>query len=209
MAITRKFLSAMGIEEDKAEQIINAHLETVDPLKQERDELKKEVIGLKDVQKQLDESNSKLKEYEKDNAETWRAKYDVALSEQKKVQKEFEDYKADVASKELAARKRSAYRDLLKATGVSEKRLDTVLKVTDLSGIELDEDGKIKDIEKYEDGIKSEWSDFIGTVSEQGAKVSNPEGKDASHIGRPASKATERAARYHADRYGVIKMEVE
>ena len=40
MAITHKFLKALGIEEDKAEEILTAHLETVNAIKAERDELK-------------------------------------------------------------------------------------------------------------------------------------------------------------------------
>ena len=37
MSLTRKFLSAMGIEEDKIEQIIDAHTDTVNALKEARD----------------------------------------------------------------------------------------------------------------------------------------------------------------------------
>ena len=35
MSLTRKMLRAMGIEDDKADQIIDAHAETVDALKQQ------------------------------------------------------------------------------------------------------------------------------------------------------------------------------
>jgi hypothetical protein len=35
MALTRKMLKAMGIEEEKIEQIIEAHAETVDGLKED------------------------------------------------------------------------------------------------------------------------------------------------------------------------------
>lgn len=35
MSLTRKMLRAMGIEDDKADQIIEAHAETVDALKQQ------------------------------------------------------------------------------------------------------------------------------------------------------------------------------
>ena len=34
MALTRKMLKAMGIEDEKADEIIDAHAETVDALKQ-------------------------------------------------------------------------------------------------------------------------------------------------------------------------------
>ena len=37
MALTRKMLKAMGIEDEKIDQIIEAHTETTDPLTRERD----------------------------------------------------------------------------------------------------------------------------------------------------------------------------
>ena len=42
MALTRKMLKAMGIEDEKIDQIIEAHTETTDALKQQRDEAKAE-----------------------------------------------------------------------------------------------------------------------------------------------------------------------
>ena len=43
MALTRKFLKAMGIEDEKAEEIISAHVETVNGLKGERDALQEQL----------------------------------------------------------------------------------------------------------------------------------------------------------------------
>ena len=37
MALTRKFLSALGIEEAKIDEIISAHVDTVNVLKEQRD----------------------------------------------------------------------------------------------------------------------------------------------------------------------------
>ncbi len=199
----------MGIEDDKAEQIINAHLETVNPLKQERDDLKEKSGKVDSIQKQLDEANKKLKEYE-DSGEkdSWKVKYDAAIEDKKKVEKEFNDYKADIASKELLAKKKDAYRGLLKATGVSEKRLDAILKVTDLSAVELDDDGKIKGSAELEKSIKEEWADFIGQVETQGAKVSYPQGASGTgnekkpEVSKPMSRAAQLAAQYHKEHYG-------
>ena len=55
MALTRKFLSALGIEADKVDEIINAHAETVNALKEERDNYKADAEKLPAVQKELDE----------------------------------------------------------------------------------------------------------------------------------------------------------
>ena len=57
MALTRKFLSALGIEEEKAEQIIAAHTETVDGLKAERDKYKEDAEKLPATQNELAEGS--------------------------------------------------------------------------------------------------------------------------------------------------------
>ena len=40
MGLTRKFLKGMGISDEQIDAIIDAHTETVDALKAQRDELK-------------------------------------------------------------------------------------------------------------------------------------------------------------------------
>lgn len=47
MALTRKLLRSMGIEDEKIDQIIDAHTETVNALKDERDGLKDAADRLK------------------------------------------------------------------------------------------------------------------------------------------------------------------
>ena len=42
MALTRKFLSALGIDEEKAEQIIQAHVDTLEPIKADREKYKED-----------------------------------------------------------------------------------------------------------------------------------------------------------------------
>lgn len=162
MALSRKFLSALGIEADKIDEIISAHTETVDALKEERDKYKADADKLPGVQKELDD----LKKSSADG-EGYKKKYEDEHTA-------FEAYKAEVAQKDAERTKQSAYRDLLKKAGIADKRLDTVLKVSDLSKVELDEDGKIKDSETVMKGIKAEWADFIATETKTGADVSNP-----------------------------------
>ena len=103
--------------------------------------------------------------------------------EYKDLKQAFDDYKAKQEAKETLAAKESAYRDLLKAAGVAEKRIPAVLKVSDLDGIELDKDGKVKDADKLTENVKTEWADFIPTTTETGAKTvtppeTSPAGKD-------------------------------
>lgn len=164
MALTRKFLSALGIEADKIDEIINAHSETVEALKSERDQYKADAEKLPGVQQKLDEANETIKANKSD---AYKVKYDA-------LKEEFDQYKNDQSVKETKANKTAAYKKLLKDAGVSEKRLDAILKVTDLDGIELDGDGNIKDAKTITSSIKTEWSDFIVKSSQQGAGTATP-----------------------------------
>lgn len=171
MALTRKMLSAMGIEEDKQDEIINAHTETVNALKEERDSFKADASKVAAMQKELDEFKEATKNGDKS---PYKVKYDAKVEELQNLQKEFDDYKAEITAKEVAEQKKTAYKNLLKETGVSEKRIDAIVKITDFDSINLDKDGNLKDKDSLAEGIKSEWSDFIGVISEQGAKTPNP-----------------------------------
>lgn len=166
MAFTRKMLKAMGIDEEKIEQIIEAHAETVDALKDERDNYKADAEKLADVQKELKMAKETLAKHGEGEV--------VAKSEFDKVKKEFDDYKTAQTEKETRQAKERAVRDLFKAVGISEKRLDAVMKVTNIDDYEIDKDGKIKDAEKHTENVKSEWSDFIETTTTKGANTANP-----------------------------------
>lgn len=171
MALTRKMLSAMGIDEDKQDEIINAHIEVVNALKEERDNFKADAKKAEKLQKEVDNLNESMKSGERS---PYKVKYEAKVEEYNDLKKQFDDYKADVSAKEVEAKKSSAYKELLKSAGVSEKRIDSIIKITDLSKVEIDNDGKIKDSDSLIKNIKDEWSDFIVTQSEQGAQTANP-----------------------------------
>ena len=166
MAFTRKFLSAMGIEADKVDEIINAHIEVVDGLKEERDNFKKDAEKLADVEKELTKAKEKLAK--NGEGET------VSKEDYDKLKQEYDDYKADITAKNTRTEKENAFRELLKSVGVSEKRFNAIIKVSDIDGLELDKDGKIKDAEKHTENVKSEWADFIETTTTKGANTANP-----------------------------------
>lgn len=163
-SLTRKFLSGIGIDDDKAELIIEKHNEVLTEIKDERDQLKAEAEKLQDVQKQLDKYLEAEKNGQKD---PYKVKYEA-------LKEDFEEFKKGVEAKETTAKKESAYSKLLKEAGVSEKRIAAILKVSDLDSVELDEEGNAKDAEKLKASIKNEWSDFIPTTTIQGASVANP-----------------------------------
>ena len=164
MALTRKFLKALGLEDDKIEQIIEEHTTIADRMNAEIEKYKAEAEALPRVQRELEKAQDDLEAGKKDS---WKVKYEA-------VKEEFEGYKSEQTKKETRAAKEAAYRALLKQAGVSEKRLESVLKVSDVDSVELDEKGTIKGADKLTEGIKSEWADFIGTTSIQGAQTATP-----------------------------------
>lgn len=169
MALTRKMLKAMELDDDKISQIIDAHQSTIDEIAQERDtykadadKYKAEAERLGSVEKDLVKAQAKLEEA------------DETSEKLKKLQDEFNTYKADVSAKATKAQKEKIYRALLAEAGISDKRFDSIIKVSDLSNIEIDKDGKVKDSDSIVESIKSEWADFIVTKDKQGADVSKP-----------------------------------
>lgn len=98
----------------------------------------------------------------------------VLKSEYDTLKKEYDDYKADIVAKNTRTEKENAFRELLKSVGVSEKRISAIVKVSDIDGLELDKDGKIKDADKHTETVKTEWADFIETTTTQGANTATP-----------------------------------
>lgn len=168
MALTRKFLSALSVEAEKIDEIINAHAETVDALKEEIAKYKADAEMLPSVQKELKElKDAQAKAGENGNA--FEVKY-------KAIKEEFQKYKADIEAKETKASKENAYKELLKKAGVNEKRIDAVLKVSGdaIDKLELEEDGKVKGSDELVKSIQTEWEDFIVKEQKQGASTATP-----------------------------------
>ena len=175
MALTRKMLKAMGIEEEKIEQIIEAHTETVDGLKADVTRYKTDAERLPGVQKELDD----LKAAGDDG---YKAKYEQEHSA-------FESFRQAQAVKDTRTAKENAYRALLKAVGVGENRLEKVLKLCDVDAVELDEQGGIKDADALKETLKTEWADFIVTTQTQGANMANPPQNNGGDPAEPGSLA--------------------
>lgn len=180
MALSRRMLSAMGLEADKIEQIIEAHTETVSGLKQQIADLGDDLAKakesgtadsdrLKDVQKELDTLKAQVAE----DAKSREGKdYDA-------LKKEFDDYKADIQAKAEKIAKEKAFRELLSDMKVSDKGVSLILKYQGVNGIELDEDGKLKDAPALRKAVKEDWSDYISTVETKGADTKTPPGSDS------------------------------
>jgi DNA repair exonuclease SbcCD ATPase subunit len=176
MALTnanvKEILSKAGVDsehmKDAVNEIIEGHTTSIEALREERDGYKEKAQKVEDLEKQLEKAQKDLKEATSDDSEQkYKTKYEM-------LKEEFKEYKKDIEAKATKENKAKAYKDILKEAGISEKRIDAVLKVSDVDSIEFDDEGKVKDKDDLLKSIKEEWSDFIQTADVQGAKTDNP-----------------------------------
>lgn len=158
MALTRKMLKAMGIEEDKIEQIIEAHSESVDALKDRADEYKQKLAKLESVSDELE----KLK------------KADVS-DEYEKLKADFDKYKSEVEAKKTKTAKENAVREFFKSKNITGKNLEIAMRgcKDEISTIEL-ENGKIKETKSLDELVSGDFAGLVAKTETQGIDVPTP-----------------------------------
>lgn len=88
---------------------------------------------------------------------------------------QFDAYKGEQEAKETRTKKQDAYKEsVLKPLGIPEKRWAVILKTVNLDELDLDAEGKLKDIDGITKQAKEDWGDFITTVKETGVNSANP-----------------------------------
>lgn len=172
MALTRKFLEALGIEQAKIDEIISAHTEVTDSLKADRDSYKEKAEKYDETKTELDKAKSEL---EKVNKDEYKTKYES-------LEAEFNKYKTDIAEKEVKGKKEEAYKKMLKEIGVNEKSIDAIVKVKDLSSLKLDDKGNIVDVDTLKESEKKDWEGFIIESEVHGQNPSTPPDNDKEKI---------------------------
>lgn len=150
MALTRKMLEAMGIEAEKIESIIEAHAETVNGIKKERDDYKARYESV-------------------DTSEDWKSKYDEEHAA-------FEAYRSETENRDSIRAKESAFKAILTAAGVADKYAAKIVKMSGeaINALTLDGDGNAVGFEKLVDDAKTEWGDFVPQITTQGAPFATP-----------------------------------
>ena len=147
MALSRAFLRALGIEEDKISEIVKANSESLAGVTEERDKYRAEAEKLSALQKQLDDTQKQLQEAqatikaaEKDN---YKGKYEAEKAAHEK-------YVADIEAKEAAAKKEQALVNAAKAAKYSDDAISVILdsKKDYAAKIEFDKDGKATNLDE-------------------------------------------------------------
>ena len=168
MAFGRSFLKATGLTDEQISAVMEEHVAVTDALKKQRDDYKAEADKAAELQKQLDGIKG---------GEDFKDKYE-------KEHQAFEDFKKKTAEDAEAAKVRAAYRKLLIDEKIGEKRLDTIIKVTDFSKMKLDKDGNLENVEELRKAIGEEWGEFKTTVTTKGADVDKPPHTDKGKMTR-------------------------
>ena len=158
MALTRKYLTSLGLTDAQIEGIIEGHEETVEGLK---GQIKK----AEDAAAETAALKKELEGYR--NGKDWKAEYEG-------VKKEFDAYKADVAGKEQTAKVKAAYKALLKEEKIDDRLHDMILKGTSLEGMKLNSDGTLEGADALKEAIRKDYASFKVATRDEGAKVGTP-----------------------------------
>ena len=209
MALTRRSLTAMGIDAEKIDEIIALHAETVEALKEQRDGYKTEADKAKEelsgVQKDMDATKAELDELKEAHGKDapYKDKYE-------ELKQEYESYKTGIEEKEAKGKVSEAYKAILKEAKIADKYIPVIMKATDLSGFKLDENGNLEGAKEAKEKAASEWAEFVEKTSAKGTNTSNPPkntgGSDMTVEEIDAIKDTaerQKAMYEHRDLYGL------
>ena len=151
----------MGLTEDQQDTILEAHTETVNEIKADRDRLKADAEKLPDIQKQLDDLKAAG-----DNG--YQEKYE-------KERKAFEDFKANVTAKESKAAKEKAVRAYFESKNITGANLDLAMRGCgeEMAALEMDGE-KIKDTKSLDALVDGTYKGLVSTTQTHGANPANP-----------------------------------
>lgn len=189
MALTRKYLRALDIPDDKIDEIIGEHTAALENIKTERDGLKAAADDLKKAQEEVTRLTGELEKAQKNSG-------DAA-----KVQADFDAYKSQVELDKANGAKKAALRRVFKEKGVARDEFaDLLLGQVDLSKVEMDGDA-IKDADKLISPLKKSYAGCFAQENTQGVPPANPPTGGGKLSGN-AAFAAEIARKYHAEHYG-------
>lgn len=163
MALTNALLKSMGIDGDQRDQIMTEHQNTLEAIKTERD-------NLRDTAARVPELERQIQEYQSKSTEDWEKKYNDEHTA-------FEQYKSQVSLEKSEKEKSDLFRTLLLEQGIDPKRVDSIMRVTNLQDVTV-KDGKLDKHDELAKSVAEEWKDFVIKTQTKGAQIDTPPGGD-------------------------------
>lgn len=161
MALTRKYLKSIGLNEDQIEGVIEEHQNTLESLKEQNKTLKADADKLPGVQKELDDLKAA-------GDGGYKEKYEAEV-------KAHNEYKKQIEGEKKAALDEADVMAICKEAGIArESSLRLIVKDFDRSKIERGEDGKITNRAKLVEAVKKDYADFVGTPGKDGTPPATP-----------------------------------
>lgn len=145
MALTRKFLEALGVPEAAVSAIIDEHTAVTSRMQTEIDAAKKDAEQLPVIQKELDD----LK------AEDYKGKYESE-------KKEHDALKTSIAAEKSKSAKESALKAYFEGKNIKDGNLAIAMRGVSLDSIELDGD-KIKDTKDLDALVDGDFKPLVST----------------------------------------------
>lgn len=164
MALTRKMLEALGLNENQVQAIVDEHTAVTTAIRTDWEakyNAAKAAAGKAEgIQKELDD-------LKKDD---WKTKYEAEKTAHEKLQGEVNGAKVRTA-KETALKK---YFDEKKITGANQK---IALRGVDFDSIEIDDAGSIKDTKSLDELVAGDYASLVDSgkprVVDSGARLEN------------------------------------
>lgn len=141
MALTRKMLEALQIPDAAIQTIIDEHTAVTSKINDE----------LKTANAQLAEAQKELGTYKGGD---WEKKYNAE-------HEALEALRADIAAKEIKAKKNAALTSYFQEKGIKDGNLKIALRGTDLSKVDLDDAGKIKDLTALDALVAGDFAPLV------------------------------------------------
>lgn len=207
MAFTRKFLAALGIDAEKADEIMSAHVEVTEALKAQIAETKDSSAELAKVTAQLEQAKNDLKTAndiisaaEKDD---YKGKYESEKAAHDKL-------KNDISAKETAEKRLSDFKSQAKKRGYSDKAIKTYLDSRNnypIDKVEYDDKGNATNYDDVFKGLDEAFPDLVVKKGVDSHVPPVPQDKNVGGGSKTQSRAAEIAAKYHESLYGGAKEE--
>lgn len=193
--LTRKNLKALNVPDDAIDAIVEAHSDAINDIKQERDKYVEKANEIATLTAERDQLKQQLEEAKQ-------GKGDIAT-----LQAEFDAYKQSVEAEKKASTISTATKKLLVGNGMRDKLADLVLSKRGIDGIELDDNGAIKDSDKLLESFKTEYGDLFAVEKPNGTPPATPPNGGAKPHG--SGRAYALATQYQNDMYSTRKKEGE